>query len=144
VSIAFLRALAEYPSPGGRVYVEDEGGRIGNLHLPLPLRGRLGAADGVAVIEEGMESRLDVLVEDYVVDLGARFEALKGEERGKEEHAAYLREGLSRIQKKLGGARHAELAGTMETAFTEQRSTGDTSLHRVWLAALLSEYYDPM
>jgi tRNA 2-selenouridine synthase len=104
----------------------------------------MGAADGVAVIEEGMESRLDVLVEDYVIELGKRFEVIKGEELGKEEHAAYLREGLLRIQKKLGGARHAELAGIMEKALKEQRATGDTSLHRVWLAALLTEYYDPM
>ena len=168
VAIAFLRVLDGYPSspagaggggkiaatagggraaappPRGRVYVEDEGGRIGKIGLPPLLRNRMKAADGLAVIEEGLEERLDVLVEDYVTGLGGRFVEVMGEERGREEHPRFLREGLDRLRKKLGGPRHAELARTMEAAFAEQANGGDCSLHRVWLAGLLNDYYDPM
>ena len=151
VAIAFLRVLDGYPSspagagpPRGRVYVEDEGGRIGKIGLPPLLKNRMKAADGIAVIEEGMEERLDVLVEDYVTGLGGRFVEVMGEERGREEHPRFLREGLDRIRKKLGGPRHAELARTMEAAFAEQANGGDCSLHRMWLASLLNDYYDPM
>ena len=126
------------------MYVEDEGGRIGKIGLPPLLRNRMKAADGLAVIEEGLEERLDVLVEDYVTGLGGRFVEVMGEERGREEHPRFLREGLDRIRKKLGGPRHAELARTMEAAFAEQANGGDCSLHRVWLAGLLNDYYDPM
>ncbi len=32
----------------------------------------------------------------------------------------------------------------MQSALTEQASSGDTSLHLAWITLLLTRYYDPM
>lgn len=149
VSIDFLKVLDQYPSSAStqtkrRVFVEDEGCRIGRLGLPPVLQQRMKACDGIVIIDEDKEQRLDVLVDDYVIDLRRRFVALYGDDLGPELHSDYLLDGLSRIRKKLGGDRHAELTCTMTAAFKEQNASGDMTLHRVWLAALLDQYYDTM
>jgi tRNA 2-selenouridine synthase SelU len=51
------------------VFVEDESNRIGRLNLPKVLSDRMKANDGIVVIEESMEKRVDVLMEMYGVDL---------------------------------------------------------------------------
>lgn len=148
VSIAFLKVLDKYSSISTRtqreVFVEDEGSRIGNIGLPHVLINRMKQSAGIAIIEEDMEKRLDVLVEDYVIDLRRRFVALYGDDLGRKEHSEFLLNGLDRLERKLGGDRHAAIRFTMTAALTEHGKRDDTTLHRVWLAALLDQYYDPM
>jgi tRNA 2-selenouridine synthase len=146
ISIKLLKLL-DAAAPGGqapRVFVEDEGSRIGCLDLPCVLYDRMKANDGIVVIEEGMEERVDVLMEAYGVDLLQHFVTLHGHERGPELHQAFLLDSLSRTRNRLGGARHAEIVRLVTAAFEEQHASGDVSLHRLWVAAMLEQYYDPM
>ena len=80
---------------------------------------------------------------DYVVDLSAEF-TVKNGEHGFTLFAQRLLESLANIQRRLGGERHQRLQAVMEAALQEQESCGAVDLHRVWIEALLREYYDPM
>jgi tRNA 2-selenouridine synthase len=126
------------------VFIEDEGNRIGKLSLPVILRERMAACNGVIVVEEKMQERVDVILEDYVHDLGRRFATLHGNEWGMQVHRDYLTRGLRSCRNRMGGERYDSLSCTMAAAFSEQTTTGDASLHRVWIETLLEEYYDPM
>jgi tRNA 2-selenouridine synthase len=151
VSIAFLKLLnanaantKSQKTQKQLVLVEDESKRIGNVALPLALSARMKECDGIVVIEEEMESRVDVLVEDYVLDLGRRYVALYGDERGPDLHRTFLLDGLKRIRKRLGGVEYEQISHTVMEAFREQQISADMSLHRVWITALLDLYYDKM
>ncbi len=139
LAVDFLR-LAERDA--GPVYIEDEGRIIGSLYLPPALRERMGSLP-YAMVEESLEERVSVVVEDYIVDLGRRFAALAGDE-GPLRHRDKLASDLYRIRKRLGGERYQQVAGWLEQAFEQQWATGDASAHRRWIAFLLAGYYDPM
>lgn len=139
VSIALLKLLAQGTK---RVYLEDEGRLIGRLYLPAALRERMASAP-LAVVEQSLDERVDVVVEDYVVDLGWRYEQAYGA-RGFELHSARLQDDLGRIRKRLGSERHRIAGGLMADAFAGQRASGDTRGHRAWITLLLETYYDPM
>ena len=146
LSVALLKLLdadaRKAPKP---VLVEDESNRIGRVGLPGVLKERMDTADGgIVLIEETLEARVDVLVEDYVVDLGRRFARRHGDEDGPGMHRQFLLDALKRIKNRLGGDRYEQVRRTMEAACDEERIKGNTSLHRVWLAALLEQYYDKM
>ena len=137
LSIGLMKVLA-----GGtkRVFLEDEGRLIGRLHLPEVLRERMADAPMV-VIEQTLDERVDVVVEDYVVDLGQRFQHAYGA-AGAQMHAEKLQADLLRIRKRLGGDRFQWVSDVMRRAF-EQPSAGLAG-HREWVAFLLEKYYDPM
>ncbi len=139
LSIALLRLLAESRET---IFLEDEGGLIGTLSLPDCLRGRMAAAP-LAIIEQNLDERVDVVVEDYIVDLGRRY-ALRFGEQGPMRHCEKLLSDLSRIRKRLGGERTKMAHDIMRAAFDLQWREGDLSGHREWIARLLEEYYDPM
>jgi len=139
LSIALLKRLA-----GGkpRVFVEDEGRLIGRLYLPEVLREAMKRSPMV-VVEQSLAERVQVIIEDYVVDLGRRYAGQFGE-RGPDLHRQKLQDDLRRIRKRLGGERHQQVAGLMDEAFGEQGDSGSLSLHGQWIAILLEQYYDPM
>jgi tRNA 2-selenouridine synthase len=97
----------------------------------------------MAVVEQSMDERVDVVIEDYVLDLGQRYAQLHGKQ-GPALHAQKLQDDLSRVKKRLGGERHQLVSGIMAAAFEEQRRSGDLAGHREWIAYLLEKYYDPM
>jgi tRNA 2-selenouridine synthase len=145
ISIKLLKLLdAAGPGQTPRVFVEDEGNRIGRINLPNVLRDRMKANDGIVVIEEGIEERVDVLMEAYGVDLLNYFKDVHGDDLGPEMHQTFLLDALSRVRNRLGGDKHDEIIRLVTAAFEESNATGDTSLHRLWVAALLQQYYDPM
>lgn len=139
LSIGFLQQLQR----GGLVVLEDEGRLIGRLALPENLRQRMQAAP-MLVVEESLAERVEVILEDYIVDLGQRYMAREGVLEGPALHRARLLEGLDRIRKRLGGERHQAIRILMEKAFAQQRASGDVDEHRAWISALLDSYYDPM
>jgi tRNA 2-selenouridine synthase len=139
ISIALLKLLAGSQS---RVLVEDEGRLIGRLYLPESLRERM-ALSPMVLVEQTLEERVEVIVEDYVLDLGQRF-ALRYGDQGPARHKEKLQSDLDRIQKRLGGERHRQVSELMAAAFPRQRDRGDLDLHREWVAILLAQYYDPM
>ncbi len=139
LSIALMKLL-----DGGeeRVYLEDEGRLIGRLYLPDALQEKMKEAP-MAIVEQTMVQRIDVVVDDYVLDLGRRFTAAHGEQ-GATLHSEKMQADLSRIRKRLGGERYEVVSGLMTAAFEQQWCDGDLSLHREWVAALLDQYYDAM
>lgn len=139
LSIALLKLLC---GDERQVFVEDEGRLIGRLYLPEVLREKMKSSPMV-VVEQSLAQRVDVIVEDYIVDLGQRYAALHGSE-GATLHAAKLQTDLERIRKRLGGERHRQVSELMAAAFARQHASGDLALHRQWITALLEQYYDPM
>lgn len=145
LSIAFLRQLAVAGSdlPSRPLFLEDEGRLIGRVALPENLRQRMQGAP-LVLVEEPMESRVQVVLEDYIVDLGERFRRRLGADAGDAAHRERLLDGLDRIRKRLGGARHQSIRALMEAAFDAQAAGRGIELHRAWIRALLTDYYDPM
>jgi tRNA 2-selenouridine synthase len=139
LSIGLMKLLAASEQ---RVYLEDEGHLIGRIYVPDVLQASMKQAS-MLVVEESLEQRIDVVIADYVTDLGARF-AHKHGEQGAQMHSEKLQQDLARIRKRLGGERFETISGQMSRAFTEQASSGSLELHRHWVEALLAKYYDPM
>ena len=139
ISIALMRLLAKSPE---KIFLEDEGRLIGNLALPESLRGKMTDAPMV-MVEQSLEERIDVVIEDYVVDLGRRYALLYGED-GARLHSEKLQGDLARIRKRLGGLQHQQVSDMMDEAFTRQWQDANLSGHRQWIAVLLEKYYDPM
>lgn len=122
--------------------LEDENRMIGSCALPLPL---YQSMQGLPMVwlEDRLDSRVQRILDDYVVNLSAEFVAVHGEE-GFALFAERLLESLNKIHKRLGGERHQRLFLLMEAALAEQARSGDVELHRAWIEGLLGEYYDPM
>lgn len=126
-----------------RFVVEDENRAIGSCHVPLELHRRF--IDSPLVwLEDGLENRVERILQDYVIDLSAEFITLLGMSEGFVAYAERLRQSLRNITKRLGRERYQRLAAIMDDALSRQQACGETARHRDWIAALLNEYYDPM
>ncbi len=139
LSIALLRLLAQGTGP---IFLEDEGRLIGCLSLPEALRKKMAVAP-MLVVEQGLEDRIDLVIEDYVVDLGRRYLKMYAED-GARLHAVKMQDDLARIRKRLGGLQYQQVTDMMAAAFACQWQDADLSGHRQWIALLLENYYDPM
>ncbi len=139
LSIAFMRLLNDGDN---HVILEDEGKLIGRTVLPDRLRDKMQLAP-LLLVEESVAERVQVILEDYVQDLGKRYSQAHGEQ-GSSLHRQHLLEGLARIRKRLGSCLFARLETQMQAAFEQQFRDGNDSLHRQWIEGLLVEYYDPM
>jgi len=124
------------------VFLEDESRAIGSLSLPAELSAKMKISP-LAVIEESLASRVNVILDDYILanyrDFQARFPQTTNEE-----FANFLTGSLDRIKKRLGEPNHGLILADMEAALNAHESSGDTSGHRVWIERLLVNYYDPM
>ncbi len=139
LAIALLRLLARGAAP---VFLEDEGRLIGRLALPQDLRDKMRVAPMV-IVEQTLEERVDVVVQDYIEDLGRRYAILYAGE-GPQLHRDRLLDDLARIRRRLGGDRHQQVDAMLRAAFDEQWRTGEADAHREWVRYLLERYYDPM
>ncbi|GAB5412469.1 MAG: tRNA 2-selenouridine(34) synthase MnmH [Congregibacter sp.] len=140
LSIELLKA-AQTPGP---VILEDEGKLIGRLSLPEALKDRMAVAP-ILRLEQSIDERVQVVFEDYIEDLGARFLTQEVDpERALDAHEERLFGDLARTRKRLGSERYTEVSQSMIAAFDHQRRSGDASRHREWIQRLLEEYYDPM
>jgi len=139
LSIALLRLQHAGQGP---VILEDEGHLIGRLSLPASLRGRMAEAP-LLELEHSLEERVQVVLEDYVMDLGARFRERAGD-AGPQQHRQRLQADLARTRKRLGGERYQAVSSAMDAAFEQQWRDNSTEAHRDWIRVLLRDYYDPM
>lgn len=137
-------ALLKQSLPGHtQIVLEDESRLIGRCHLPLSLQERI--KDGARVlIDESLDSRVDVTLEDYVLAPLAEYQQHFGDESALSQLGEELLAGLDRIQKRLGGTRHRELRELLVQALQLQADHGNCEAHRHWIAPLLRDYYDPM
>ena len=136
-------ALVQYQTGNHRFLIlEDEGRLIGRVCVPDVLQAKMAHAPMV-LLEQSIDERIDVVIEDYIVDLGERYQQLHGEQ-GAQLHADKLQADLLKIRKRLGGERHQQMSEVMARAFDQQHATGDLEGHRQWIGFLLEKYYDPM
>ena len=121
--------------------LEDEGRLIGRCALPLSLQAARTNADWIH-LEASFDDRVQHSYENYILSnlTELRRACIKD---AFDQFATNLLDSLDRIQKRLGGKRYYSLKGQMTAAIAHHRE-GDPEHHRVWIATLLSEYYDPM
>ncbi|MCL4106093.1 UNVERIFIED_CONTAM: hypothetical protein GTU68_058399 [Idotea baltica] len=139
LSIALMKLLV---GANTRIYLEDESRLIGRLYLPDSLCEKMRQAP-MLLVEQTLEQRIDIVIEDYVLDLGRRYFNAYGKE-GARLHSEKLQSDLLRIKKRLGGERHASTSALLDDAFEQQWKTGELLGHREWIAVLLDKYYDSM
>ncbi|MDX1588664.1 MAG: tRNA 2-selenouridine(34) synthase MnmH [Oleiphilaceae bacterium] len=136
-------ALMKASQNQGPLYLEDEGHLIGRCALPQALTARMKAAP-LMVLEEPLATRVEIILEDYVIDMSRAFMQRDGREPGFVAFRAFLTASLERVKKRLGGERYQRLAAIMNEALEAQWRHGDLDGHRQWIEQLLTRYYDPM
>ena len=124
------------------VAVEDEGRTIGRLAIPQALWARFERAP-IAVMKVRLADRVKQILDDYVVSNLAEFEAQGGDDAFNR-FSNHLLESLGRVHKKVGGLRYRALQSIMLEALEQHQADGSLEGHKLWIAPLLRDYYDPM
>ncbi len=127
----------------GPMMLEDESVAIGSVHVPNRLFAEMKQAP-LVVLEESLDSRVDIVIQDYVVDLLKDHQRMHGEEQGWTTYVAYMNGAMDRIRKRLGNERHQTVKNMLADALQQQQTSGDLAAHRQWITQLLRDYYDPM
>ena len=140
VSIELLKHRHRFP--GKPVFLEDEGRCIGKVNMPENLHQKMQKAPR-AILDVDIESRIQLIGEDYIVNAWPKYQALYGD-LAEVEFSRYILDNLARIQKRLGREKYKQVRQCFETALTkfyaDQESSGfDEGIH-----TLLIDYYDPM
>lgn len=123
--------------------LEDESFLIGRCAIPKCFYQAMQAAP-IIVLEAGLDERMQRILNDYVVNMYARYTDLKGEDSGFDAFSTYLLTGLDKIRKRLGGQLHQQIRNLMLEALKEQQNRNSVALHLAWIQLLLEKYYDPM
>ncbi len=125
-----------------RVVLEDESHSIGSVHLPRSLYAKMCEAP-LAIIEVSLPARVTTIFNDYILKNYEDYLSLDAA-NASTLFAEFLLTSLNKIQRRLGGELHSEIANVMETALSAQFNSGDSSGHKQWIELLLKKYYDPM
>ena len=124
------------------ILLEDESLLIGQRNIPHALFSAMQQSP-LLLLEEPLQQRVEVILQDYVVNLYAEAQAQHAEQ-GFTLFSAMLTDAMARIRKRLGGVLYADLQLLLSQALAQQQLTGDIALHRLWIRRLLQDYYDPM
>ena len=122
--------------------LEDESLLIGQRNIPHPLYQAMQQSP-LLLLQVPQAERIEVILQDYIVDLYSEAQAADAE-YGFARFSNMLQQAIARIAKRLGGVLYSELAAMLNAALAVQQHSGDINLHRLWIARLLSDYYDPM
>lgn len=127
----------------GTLLLEDESRLIGRCAIPLPLHLVMQRAP-IYVLEGSLADRINHSHQHYILDNLREWIELTGDQDlAFESFSESLLNAAQTIKKRLGGNRHHYLMKLMQSALTAH-SKGDTSEHKLWIAYLLTDYYDPM
>lgn len=135
-----IRLLKLANESHGPILIEDESSFIGSCSLPLALFQQMKQSPRV-LLELPLASRIDNIIQDYVVDLHREYCNMHGEQ-GFALFSDNLSAGLERLKKRLGNEKYAQIRQALENALAIQRQTGQTQAHRQWISPLLAKYYD--
>ena len=128
--------------PGKPLLVEDEGRRIGRIGIPDCLYEVMLAAPR-AILTVDTESRVRLIGEDYIESAWPEFQRAYAAD-AESEFEGFVLNNLRRIQKRLGGERHAQVHRSFEAALRRFFDTGEVSAFYPGIKILLEHYYDPM
>lgn len=137
-----IRLLKMQAANVSQFVLEDEARLVGRCSIPLPLFQGMQQYP-LVWLEDSLEGRVERILKDYVVDLCDEFVTDQGD-AGFSAFAERLQQSLVNISKRLGGEQYKRLALIMDQALAEQARSGAVDLHRDWIEALLTGYYDPM
>ncbi|WP_250656673.1 tRNA 2-selenouridine(34) synthase MnmH [Alkalimarinus coralli] len=140
LSIQLLKARHQNSGP---IYIEDESRLIGRNAVPLEFRDKTTMSD-IVVLEAPLNERIDIVLQDYVIDMAQAYQSEAGESEGFARFSEYLLNSILRIRKRLGGEQTQQLETVIRSALKEQQQQGSLERHREWIQALLTNYYDPM
>ncbi|UZE95695.1 tRNA 2-selenouridine(34) synthase MnmH [Alkalimarinus alittae] len=127
----------------GPIYIEDESRLIGRNAVPQEFRDTSTISD-IVVLEAPLEERINIVLQDYVIDMTNAYQQQAGIEEGFKLFSEYLLNSVSRIQKRLGGEQTQHLHALMQAALKAQQLDKSLDAHKEWIQILLSKYYDPM
>ena len=122
---------------------EDEGKNVGRSSIPKEFYGFIHSSP-LIILEVPFERRTEITFNEYVKTEQEDYIEAFGQNEGINNWSAYIKSGLERIQKRLGGALYQHISSLFDEALLRQQKTGDISLHKLWVASLLKDYYDPM
>ena len=125
-----------------RVIIEDESRAIGSLSVPQMLHKRMTESP-IAVIEETMEQRVSTIHLDYIQSNYAEFHTAFPD-NADALFAESLSSSLLKIKRRLGDEAYLLINGLLQQALEKQFSGQGIDDHRLWIAELLTRYYDPM
>ncbi|RRV15908.1 tRNA 2-selenouridine(34) synthase MnmH [Pseudomonas saudiphocaensis] len=137
-----VRLLKMQAANVSQFVLEDEARLVGRCSVPLSLFQGMQRYP-LVWLEDSLEGRVERILKDYVTDLCGEFIAEQGDS-GFSAFAERLQQSLVNISKRLGGEQYKRLALIMDQALAEQARSGAVDLHRDWIKALLTGYYDPM
>jgi len=123
--------------------LEDESPNIGRCYIPQPLFEYFNSGLFV-LINLPVEERVNITMNEYVIQSQANHLELFGEEQGLLEWSNYIRDSINRVKKRLGGDLYKRIMDSFELAYKEQMLSGNNTMHKNWIETLLKEYYDPM
>lgn len=127
-----------------RLMLEDEGRLIGRVALPDSLQLKMKQASPMVKLDTTLEERIEIGIEDYVLDLLPKHKALHGEELAVQSYGETLLHNLTRIRKRLGNERYGELHDQFSQAIRTLQNQNSTKDFEAPIARLLTDYYDPM
>ncbi|TGG90240.1 tRNA 2-selenouridine(34) synthase MnmH [Natronospirillum operosum] len=139
MTLDWLRRRDDSSAP---VLMEDESRLIGRIHLPPELQVLLQSAPEIR-LEASLQQRVERLREDYVMTIVRHYQH---SEPGHcwQRVADHIGDNLTRIRKRLGGARHQALLAAVPDAVAALRDHGDWGGFDGIIRSLLQDYYDPM
>ncbi|MGL4344162.1 MAG: tRNA 2-selenouridine(34) synthase MnmH [Cellulosilyticaceae bacterium] len=124
--------------------LEDEGRHVGHNFIPLPLAEYFSQGN-LVVLQTSFEERVQNTLDEYVINAQAEYILHATDTAGGlDDWYTYIKESMSRLQKRLGGSRFQEVCHLLETAYDSQCRTGSYEAHRDWITVFLRDYYDPM
>jgi tRNA 2-selenouridine synthase len=126
----------------GHLVFEDEGKCVGRLYLPRTLVEHLAKAP-LVILETETEKRVEITFDEYVVKAHQKYKKVYFEHYLKV-WTEDMYGAMQRIQKRLGGQRYGIVRELFDEALQLQKKEGSTEGYKIWIAYLLSEYYDPM
>ncbi|MGE5087036.1 MAG: tRNA 2-selenouridine(34) synthase MnmH [Bacillota bacterium] len=151
LAVKMMKLDAEF-SPETPVSIEDESRLIGSRSMPLSLFEKIRSSQ-VVWVDEGLETRVDNIFKDYILDTPIGVAADGGYRCAEEQEIlqsealkvfARYRNSASAIRKKLGGLRTQEILADLEFAEREFINSQNLSPNKVWIQKLLVWYYDPL
>jgi len=140
-SLLSVDMIAHQEKGYSTLVLEDESKNVGRCFIPNEMYANMENSS-VILLEEGLDRRVEITYDEYVI--ASQKEYLENEPDNPNAWIEQMQNSFTRILKRLGGEKHLELSGALESAWKYQLSSGDTARHKEWISSLLGEYYDPM
>lgn len=122
---------------------EDEGKNVGRCRLPKTFFDYMHGSD-LIVLDVPFQRRVDITYDEYVVSDQQNYIDYYGIDQGLNLWYEYVTSSIERIKRRLGGALCQELISMVDDGVSEQNNNGNLDKHKLWVAKLLKDYYDPM